>query len=200
MVAKSYDRQYFDHWYRRSEHAPRSPATLERKVALAVAMAEYYLGHPVRNVLDVGCGEARWRAPLRKLRPRVHYSGLDSSAYAVSRYGRSRNIGLATFAQLEHLRLDARFDLVILSDVLHYLPPREIRAGLPGLVEMLEGLAFIEVFTRGDAVQGDRDGYRARAKSWYLNVFREAGLVPCGSNGYLAPHLHDAAAMLERVD
>ena len=198
-MPKTYDRAYFDKWYRDPRHAVASAAELKRKVALAVAQAEYYLGRPLRNVLDVGCGEAPWRAPLRALRPGVAYRGLDASAYVVARYGRSRNIGLARFGQLEHLRFDARFDLIVCTDVLHYLRPGEIRAGLTGIGEMLEGVAFLEAFTSRDDVIGDREGFLSRPPSWYLRQFTQAGLLPCGSHCYLGPRLERHIAALERA-
>ena len=68
-MPKVYDRAYFEKWYRHPRHAVGSKQELARKVALAVAVAEYYLGRPVDSVLDVGCGEAPWRAPLLALRP-----------------------------------------------------------------------------------------------------------------------------------
>jgi SAM-dependent methyltransferase len=196
-VPKTYDRAYFDKWYRHPDHSVASPAELRRKVALAVALAEFYLGRPIRNVLDVGCGEAPWRAHLRALRPDIAYRGLDASEYVVSRYGRSRNIGLATFGQLQYLRFDERYDLIVCSDVLHYLKPAEIRAGLDGLVDMLEGVAFLEVFTSRDGVEGDLEGFHARSPQWYLRTFAEAGLLPCGSHCYLAPRLERRIAALE---
>src|SRR3954454_12633035 len=110
MMPKAYDRAYFDKWYRNPRHAVSSRQQLERKVGLAVAVAEYYLGRTIRNVLDVGCGEGVWLAPLRRLRPRAEYLGLDSSEYAIARYGRARNLRLATFGQLAELRFDHRFD------------------------------------------------------------------------------------------
>jgi SAM-dependent methyltransferase len=198
-MPKTYDRAYFDKWYRDSEHAVGSQAALRRKVAMAVAQAEYYLGRPLRNVLDVGCGEGAWRAPLRALRPGIHYRGLDASEYVALRYGRSRNIGLARFGQLAELRFDTRFDLIVCSDVLHYLKPAEIRAGLVGIGEMLEGIAFLEVFTSRDDVDGDREGFYSRAPSWYLRAFREVGLLPCGSHCYLGPRLERHVAVLERA-
>jgi SAM-dependent methyltransferase len=198
-MTKTYDRQYFDKWYRHPAHAVGSPAELRRKVAMVVAQAEYYLGRPIRNVLDVGCGEATWRAPLRALRPQIAYRGLDASEYVVARYGRSRNVGLARFGQLEHLRFDERFDLIVCTDVLHYLKPAEIRAGLQGIGEMLEGVAFLEVFTSRDDVGGDMQGFVSRAPSWYLREFTAAGLLPCGSHGYLGPRLERRIAALERA-
>jgi SAM-dependent methyltransferase len=198
-VAKIYDRKYFDRWYRDPTRPLGAPAELRRKVALAVAQAEYYLGRPVRNVLDVGCGEAAWRAPLLALRPRLAYQGLDASAYVVARYGRSRGIGLASFGQLAQLRLPSRFDLIVCADVLHYLKPAEIRAGLEGIADMLEGIAFLEVFTSHDDVIGDRDRFVSRSPAWYLRRFAAAGLLPCGSHCYLGPRLQQHVAALERA-
>ena len=53
-MPKVYDRAYFEKWYRHPRHAVGSKQELARKVALAVAVAEYYLGRPVDSVLDVG--------------------------------------------------------------------------------------------------------------------------------------------------
>lgn len=196
-MSKTYDRAYFDQWYRSTEHRVGSRGQLARKAALTVHMAEYYLGRPIRNVLDVGCGEAPWRAALRKLRPGIEYRGLDSSEYAVQRYGRSRNIGLATFGQLAELRFDEAFDLIVCSDVLHYVPARELRRGLSGFADLLEGLAFIEVFTSKDQVGGDTRGFLSRAPAWYRSTFLDAGLLPCGSHSYLSPRLMRSVAALE---
>src|SRR5512146_1026809 len=99
-MTKTYDSDYFEKWYRHPRHRVGSQAELKRKVAMVVALGEYYLGRRVENVLDVGCGEAPWRAPLRALRPGIEYRGLDASEYVVRRFGRSRNIGLARFGQL----------------------------------------------------------------------------------------------------
>src|SRR5215469_649057 len=131
-MPKIYDRRYFDKWYRHPRHAVSSRNALRRKVSLALAVAEYYLGREVRNVLDVGCGEGVWRAPLKRLRPGIDYLGVDSSEYAIARYGRSRNLRLATFGQLAELRFERRFDLIVCSDVLHYVPSSELKRGLRG--------------------------------------------------------------------
>src|SRR5690606_39239771 len=140
---KTYDRRYFDRWYRSPGERVGSRAELARKVAMVVHLAEYYLGRPLHNVLDVGCGEAPWRAPLLRLRPKLDYRGLDASEYVVARYGRTRNIGLAAFGDLAELRFDTRFDLIVCSDVLHYVGSRELRRGLRGFGELLEGVAFL---------------------------------------------------------
>jgi SAM-dependent methyltransferase len=197
MRQKLYDRDYFEKWYRDPKHAVGSAASLRRKAALAIATAEYYLGREVRNVLDVGCGEGVWRKPLRELRPAIEYLGLDSSEYVVARFGQARNIRLATFAQLAELRFDRMFDLIICSDVLHYLPVRELRCGLRGIAEMLGGVAFLELFTASDEAEGDTRGFQRRSPNWYLSTFAEAGLIACGTHCYISQRLGDSVAALE---
>src|SRR5690606_24064010 len=139
-MTKTYDRAYFDRWYRRSEVG--GAARLARKVALAVATAEYHLERPIRSVLDIGCGEGAWRAPLLRLRPKAGYLGFDSSDYAIARYGRRRNLHHARFGDFASLRPCAPVDLLVCSDVLHYLPTRELERGLPALAELCGGVAF----------------------------------------------------------
>jgi SAM-dependent methyltransferase len=194
---KTYDQAYFDRWYRQSKHQRNSKALLERKVHLAVSMAEYYLERPIKTVLDVGCGEAVWRAALLKIRPKIHYQGLDSSDYAVHRFGKSRNIAYASFAQLEQLRPGPSVDLLICSDVLHYLSSADIRKGLSGFSELCHGLAFIELWCKEDSIEGDKLGFVSRSQAWYRKQFSAAGLHACGNHGYLSTYLHHAASSLE---
>lgn len=199
MNAKKYDRAYFDRWYRDPAHRVRATGETVRKVNMVVALAEYYLGRSIANVLDIGCGEGVWRAPLLRLRPGIEYLGLDSSEYAIRRFGRSRNLHMARFADLAELRFERRFDLIVCSDVAHYLRAPELRGGLSGFPELLEGLAFIELFTSRDAVAGDVAGFIARTPAWYRREFAAAGLMACGSHSYLAPHLMRSVCELERA-
>ncbi len=194
---KQYDKSYFDRWYRQSKHQRNSAALLERKVHLAVSMAEYYLERPIRSVLDVGCGEAVWRAPLLKLRPRIEYRGVDSSDYAVSRFGRTRNIAFADFGQLEQLRFGAPVDLLVCSDVIHYIPDAQLKRGLKGFSELCTGLAFLELWSKEDDIIGDKIGFFERPATWYRKQFAKAGFVACGSHCYLSTELNAAAAALE---
>ncbi|HKK92192.1 MAG TPA: hypothetical protein VJ925_02120, partial [Longimicrobiales bacterium] len=59
-MTKSYDRAYFDRWYR-GDHALKGEGELRRQVALAVAAAESVLNRSLASVLDVGAGEGRWQ-------------------------------------------------------------------------------------------------------------------------------------------
>lgn len=194
---KRYDRDYFDHWYRDSAAGRSGAQRLGRKVALAVATAEHHLERPIRNVLDLGCGEGAWRAPLRALRPDVDYLGFDSSEYAVRRFGARRNLHLARFGDFRWLRPGEPVDLLVCADVLHYVPARELREGLSGVTELCRGVAWLELFCRGDAFLGDTDGFIARPPAWYRRVFADAGLTACGNHAWLVPDLAGRAAALE---
>jgi len=195
ILDKRYDAAYFQHWYRGGDIG--GSARLARKVALAVSCAEYWLERPIRTVLDIGCGEGAWRAPLRKLRPRAQYLGFDSSDYAVRRFGARRNLHLAAFGDFQWLRPCAPVDLLVCSDVLHYLPDAELRRGLPGLAELCGGVAFLETFAAEDAFEGDHVGFQARPAAWYRRQFRRAGLRAAGSHCWLGPALAAEAAALE---
>jgi len=196
MSEKTYDAAWFEHWYRRSGLGDRR--RIARKVHLAVAMAEYYLERPIHTVLDVGCGEGAWRAPLLKLRPKLNYLGLDSSHYAVQRYGQLRNLHWAKFGDLQYLRPCAPVDLLICADVLHYVPSRELRRGLMGLAQLCGGLAFLETFCSEDAFDGDQEGLHLRPGRWYRRNFRQVGLTAVGSHCWLGPALGNASVALER--
>jgi len=195
---KNYDGEYFQRWYRQRSQPRQARERLERKVALAVAVAEYHLDRPLRNVLDIGCGEGAWRKPLRALRPGVQYLGFDSSEYAVARFGRTRNIHYARFGDFQRLRPCEPVDLLVCSDVVHYLGARELRRGLSGFAELCRGVAFIDLFCRGDGFTGDTEGFHARPAAWYRTLFSDCGLVACGSHAYLSPVIEGVTAALER--
>src|SRR5690606_8478637 len=163
----------------------------------AVATAEYHLERPVRSVLDIGCGEGAWRAPLLKLRPRASYLGFDGSEYAIARYGRSRNLHLARFGDFAQLRPCPPVDLLVCSDVLHYVPARELDRGLPGLAELCGGVAFLETFTARDAAEGDEHEFQRRSASFYRRRFQALGFSQVGWHCWLGPRLADSATELE---
>lgn len=177
---KVYDRAYFERWYRDPSTRVHVRDSVERKVRFAVHAAEYLLEEPVTRVLDVGCGEGAWQPILKRLRPRARYTGVDPSEYAVRRYGRSRNLRRGGFGELGSLGIRGRFDLIVCSDVLHYVPDEELVPGLAALVALLEGVAFLEAFTSADDIVGDFRGMKRRPPAAYDRMFRRAGLVHCG--------------------
>ena len=194
-MTKHYDKAYFDTWYR--QRGIGDPKRLARKVALAVATAEYHLERPVRTVLDIGCGEGAWRAPLLKLRPKLQYLGFDGSEYAIARFGRSRTLHRARFGDFALLRPCPPVDLLVCSDVLHYLDARELDRGLPGLAELCGGVAFLETFTREDRAVGDEHEFQQRPASFYRRRFAALGFGQLGSHCWLSPALQGQATALE---
>ena len=195
-MTKEYDREYFDRWYRNRETRVNSTLEVRLKVSLAVASAEYFLRRPIRNVLDVGCGEGAWLPHLRALRPKIEYLGLDSSEYVVRRFGQTRNIRQASFADLPALRLGA-YDLVVCSDVMHYVPEPDLRIGVTAIADAMDGVAYLEVLTKEDDIMGDLDGFLRRPAAFYRNIFKKAGMTFVGPYTWLAPPFKDAVAELE---
>ena len=194
-MSKVYDKKYFDGWYRKRDLG--GAAALARKVALAVAVAEYHLGRPLKSVLDVGCGEGAWRAPLLRLRPKLRYLGVDNSDYAIERYGARRNLHWMPFGDLAALPLSESVDLLVCSDVMHYLPDDELLRGLKEFPRLCHGVAFLEVFAEGDEIVGDLVGLQRRPAAWYRKAFARAGFTPAGSHAYLSAALAARATALE---
>lgn len=151
----------------------------------------------MRSVLDVGCGEGRWRAPLRRARPGLAYQGVDRSEYVVRRFGRRRNILLGTLGTVGRLGLGRSFDLVACSDVLHYLPTAEVRRGLDSLRRLAGGVLWLDAFTAEDDFVGDREGWQGRSERTWRRIFAEAGLVSCGLNCWVPRRLERRLAALE---
>jgi SAM-dependent methyltransferase len=195
--SKDYDRAYFDRWYRDPATRVAESADLRRRVAQVVATAELLLQRPIRSVLDIGCGEARWREPLRALRPRVRYLGLETSPYARERFGAARDVREGSFGSLDRLR-SRRFDVIVCADVLHYLSPGEIDAGLAVLPRLLAGIAFLDVTVREDRPEGDLEGWISRPASWYLQRFEAAGLRDLGMMCWTGPGLEERFGAMER--
>ena len=194
-----YDQQYFDKWYRHPQHRVKSPAELARQVAFVLSTAEFVLGRPVKTVLDVGCGEGQWRAALRAHRPRLHYTGVDPSEYAVTKYGTRRNLLLGRIDTLDTLLLRAEYDLVVCCGMLNYLTPRDLKRGIAQVAARTGGVAYLELFTSDDAFEGDTDWPTPRRAAWYRAVMADAGLDAIGMQCYVAREARDRISALERL-
>jgi len=194
---KRYDEAYYRRWY----HGPDSTIhqdLIGRRARLALAAAEYLLERDVRSVLDVGCGEGRWRAPLRRARPGLFYQGVDPSEYVVRRFGKRRNIKLGSLGSVGRLRLRKSYDLVVCSDALSYLPTAELRRGLKELRRLAGGVLYLDAFTTDDEFEGDHEGWQQRSERAWRRIFADAGLVSCGLNCWVPPHTVRDLMALER--
>jgi SAM-dependent methyltransferase len=194
-----FDRAYFDRWYRDPQRRVLDRAEIARRAALVLAIAEYVLERPVRSVLDVGCGEGNWRAPLLARRPRLRYLGVDPSEYAVRRYGHRRNIIRGSAETLAELPLHGPFDIVIASGVLNFLSDRGLRRAVRALGSLTSGVAFLELFTSADDVVGDTRGWRPRSAAHYRRILKRAGFTLCGPHCYAARSVVKTLAALERA-
>lgn len=196
-MTKTYDKDYFSHWYQKNSKTGQDRAHMQRKLSLAVSGAEYFLGHPVRSVLDIGAGTGLCRAPLLKMRPKLKYIGLDSSEYAVRRFGRTRNLMLARVGDLDQFRPCPPVDLLICADVLHYVDARELKRALPGLAELCAGVAYLETYCKEDQIQGDTEGFFARPARFYRDAFESVGFRQIGAQLWLSPNYGQELARLE---
>lgn len=194
-----FDKAYFDRWYRNPRRRVLDAAEIRRRVALVVGVAEYILERPVRSALDVGCGEGNWRAPLRRMRPRIRYVGVDPSDYVVRKFGRRRNIRIGTAESLHELQLRGPFDIVIASGVLNFLALRDLRRALRTVATLVEGVAFLELFTASDDVVGDTSGWQPRSAAHYRRLLRTTGFVSCGPHCYVTRQGAATLAALERA-
>lgn len=196
---KVYDEAYFARWYRDPRTRVHSPESVRRKVRMVVGVAEYFLRRKVRSVLDIGAGEGAWRAELRRLRPAIHYLGIDPSEYVVRRHGRRRNIRLGSFEDLETMTLRKSYDLVVCADVIQYVPDGALERGVRRISSIVGGLAYLESYTTGDEMEGDLSGWHPRSKARYRALFARAGLVGCGLHCYVTPRRAERSVELELV-
>jgi SAM-dependent methyltransferase len=177
---KSYDRAYYNRWYRDPRDRVATRESLERKVRMAVSVTEFLLSHRIQTVVDVGCGEAPWYPVLRSFRPDARYIGIESSDYVIERFGRSRNIRRGTLGDLGKLRLPRDVDLVVVADVMQYVTDAEAERGLRAIRRILGGVLYMEMFTTHDAMEGDHDGWHERSSRDYARLMSRAGFTQCG--------------------
>lgn len=194
---KSYDAAYFNRWYRDPRTRVTSDRVLDRKVHLALSAAEYMLGRRVRTVLDVGCGEARWLVALKRIRPGVAYTGVESSDYAVGAFSATRNIRRGSFGTLRTLKLRGPFDLIVCADMLQYVSKADLQPGLREIRRLLGGVAYIEAYAREDDMVGDMEGWNHRSAATLRRQFKDAGLTHCGMYCFIDMNKIDAVNALE---
>ncbi len=198
-MPKSFDARYFDKWYRDPVHKIGTRTDLERLVTFAVAAAEYVLARRVRTVLDIGAGEGRWAPVLHRLRPHATYYGIEPSSYAVSRFGKRRNLFRGGVEDIAALFPDRRFDLVVCCSVLNYLPRVSVEHALPAIARATGGLAYLEIFTSSDDVRGDLRGWHAENPAWYRKTLSRAGFTRCGLHCYVPRTDSSELVALERA-
>ena len=111
--------------------------------------------------------------------------------------GVRRNLHWLPFGDLAALPPMPAVDLLVCSDVMHYLSDAELKRGLKEFARLCDGVAFLEVFAAGDEIIGDLHGLHRRPADWYRRAFSEAGFVFAGSHTWLSRPLARSATALE---
>jgi len=143
--AFQFDADYYARYYKnaRTRVSDRAEAT---RLARFVSGYLNYLGHPIRNIIDLGCGLGQLREPFLRAFPGATYLGVEWSDYACERYGFTKG----SVVDFKHR---SRFDLVLCRGVLQYLTPREAERALENLARLCRGCLYLEVLTREDWAQ-----------------------------------------------
>ncbi len=131
------------------------------------------------------------------MRKRATYMGVDSSEYAVQRFGRTRGIVQGTFSQIDNVVPQRTFDLVVASDVIHYLKKAELEKGLSALSSRTGGVAYLDFFTSRDPVEGDMREMQLRPPQYYLRLFKSHGLHPVGMQFYAPAEIAENLTEME---
>ncbi len=197
--AETFDRAYFDKWYRDPVHRVRTTVERTRQVAFALAAAELLLERPVRTVLDVGAGEGHWQPVLKSLRPRARYTGLDPSEHAVRTFGKKRNLRLGSIENLDAIDLEDGYDLVCCVGMLYYLTETQFRRGIRLIAEKTSGMAYLELFAKEDELEGDLPIGTARPAAWYRREMKKAGWVSLGQHCWVTEAMAGRVSALERA-
>ncbi|MFM8779943.1 MAG: methyltransferase, partial [Gemmatimonadota bacterium] len=82
---------------------------------------------------------------------------------ALARCSRARDIRRGSFGTLGEVRLAASYDLVVVCDVLQYVPDRELNTGLSAIADRLGGVVYLEAYATEDAIEGDHADWHHRS-------------------------------------
>ncbi len=181
----AFDRDYYQRFYFNPRTAVTSRAEMRARARLIAGCVEY-VGLPVRQILDAGCGVGMLRAPLRRACARPATSGSSSASTSAA----------ATAGTRARSRPSARASAMswsICYDVLQYLPAPEARAAIANLARLCCGALYFGALTtedwqqncdrsRTDRIPGLRPG------AWYRRQLARA-FRPLGCGMWLKRNL-----------
>jgi SAM-dependent methyltransferase len=163
-IRKSFDEQYYARFYGDAA-ARRAYRRDEERLGDFVCAYLRYLGQPVRNVVDIGCGLGHWRGIVARHFPRAGYTGVEHSEYLCRHYGWTHGSAVDFHARTQ-------FDLVICKDTLQYLATAEFERAVANLARLCRGACYVSVLTREDwGERADRrrtdSAVHLRSGNWY---------------------------------
>jgi SAM-dependent methyltransferase len=142
LIRTRFDRQYYERFYGSSSERAAYRRD-EGRLGAFVASYLKYLGQPVKNVIDIGCGLGQWKGIISKHFPKAHYTGVERSEYLCDKYGWANGSAVDFHAP-------DPFDLVICKDTLQYLSAKEFRSAAENLAELCSGALYASVLTTED--------------------------------------------------
>jgi SAM-dependent methyltransferase len=191
MRGARFDAAYYDRYYGTLKLAGR----IEPLVRFVCAYLEH-LDIAVEEVLDFGCGQGFWRAPLLRAYPQARYTGIELSEHACETYGWTRG------SVVDHAH-GSKADLVICQGVLQYLPDTQARKAIKNLARHTRGALYLEALTQGDwehnCDQNATDGdVHLRPVAWYREQLG-AHFHNCGGGLFLPRNSNVVTFELERA-
>lgn len=189
MSGARFDAAYYQRYYGTLQLA----AGVETLVRFVCAYLDH-LGVTVDEVLDFGCGQGFWRAPLLRAYPHARYVGIELSEHACETYGWTRG------SVVDHVH-GRKADLVVCQGVLQYLSDEQADLAIRNLAGHTRGALYLEALTQEDWDQNcDRtatDGdVHLRSGAWYRERLA-AHFLNCGG-GLFVPH--DSSAVLFELE
>jgi 2-polyprenyl-3-methyl-5-hydroxy-6-metoxy-1,4-benzoquinol methylase len=136
-----FDRAYFNRFYRNPRTRVTTAAQMRGRAAMIAAILTH-ADHPVRRILDAGCGLGLMRPAFAKALPRAKYIGLESSEYLCRRHGWMQ--GSIVDVTMEPV------DLLICYDVLQYLSDRDAATAIRNMAKLTRGALYFSALTRKD--------------------------------------------------
>jgi SAM-dependent methyltransferase len=194
-MRKSFDRSYYDRFYRNPRTRAVTPAAAARQAKFIAAYLRY-LDLPVRRILDIGCGTGITLRALGREFPSARVHGVEYSDYLCERYGWERG-SVVDYAS------DAAWDLVVCNDVLAYLDAKACAKALANIATLSRGAAFLGILTADDEGQYDRartdPQQHRRPAAWYRSRLGRA-FVSVGGGLYLKQPLNVTVWTMDRLD
>src|SRR4029453_7765798 len=155
---------YFRRFYFDREMRVVTREEMRARAELIVAILRQ-AQHPIRSILDAGCGIGMLKTAFARVLARARYVGLESSDYLCRRFGWVQG-------SVVDFKPAVPFDLVVCYDVLQYLDDRAAGGARRNLARLSRVAVYFSALTiedwrkNCDRSRTDRD-VNMRPAGWY---------------------------------